>query len=156
MQWAQRVYGQHYTPPNPQAGRGFDLLFNHRTHIFIYYSINLWHFINRLYTCCQMFDFGILFLFFGLCTLVWMDEYIVWYCVIVLWYSDGTCSGSGGAISPTPVTRPPPGKPYFLEYCINTCAHIGVTKVCTAGGCECIRVKCWHGLGFVCQDFMVL
>jgi hypothetical protein len=34
-----------------------------------------------------------------------------------------------GELSPPPlVTRPPPGKPYFLEYCVMTCALVGVTS----------------------------
>jgi hypothetical protein len=33
----------------------------------------------------------------------------------------------GELTPPPPVTRPPPGEPYFLEYCIYTCALTGVT-----------------------------
>jgi hypothetical protein len=33
----------------------------------------------------------------------------------------------GSCLPPPPVTRPPPGEPYFLEYCVITCAHIKVT-----------------------------
>jgi hypothetical protein len=64
-------------------------------------------------------------------------DYILWYGGMSTEY--GTFVGTSfdirtarvhcqGELSPPPpVTRPPPGKPYFLEYCVNTCALVGVT-----------------------------
>ncbi len=34
-----------------------------------------------------------------------------------------------GVAPPTPITCPPPRKPYFPEYYVNTCALVGVTQL---------------------------
>ncbi len=110
--------GTTYYPPRPLPGAGIRSTFIYYCDVTDYFTVKspLTHLCMITSSICYLtinyihvVRSLILVFFFGLCTLVWVDEYIVGYHVIVLWYSDGTCSGPEGAVCLTPVTCPPPG-----------------------------------------------
>ncbi len=131
---------QHNILPSPPPTWGRD-----STHIIVYYynvivcfhslivhthcylvTALIYYIISINFTCYQMFEFGFLSLFFGLCTLVWKNEYNIVLCYIPLILGRHVFGVWESCLSP-PGHAPPARRPYFLEYCINTCAYVGVT-----------------------------
>ncbi len=111
MQWAQRVYVQHYTPPDPQAGRGFDLsiivlhlFYIHDNFHSLYINSNSLHSAIIKYFIHSGFSVLVV-------TILWILYFGMSYKSIYayechFWYSDGTCSVQED-YSPHPGHAPP-------------------------------------------------
>jgi hypothetical protein len=109
VQWAQRVYVQHYTPPDPQAGRGFDFIF-----YYMFRSCQFSHcYISTgflAYCSNKVLYFALVVLFNCQCSL----DSILWYMLQVYFGSFkvyplifGRHVFSAGGLSPPPRSRAP-------------------------------------------------
>jgi hypothetical protein len=94
---------------------------------------SLLHSVNKLFTSSLVLCFLVFSdLHFGLYTLVWRHEYGLWYfCRYILLYSDGTCSVSGGVVSPPPGHAPPARKAVLPGVlCKHMCSCWSYITVC--------------------------